>query len=94
MSCRSGQSFLAGIVIGSGSKFPTREKHPLETVELSFDSQRVMVPTTFSFQPKAVWAALDPGPAPAVGRGRRSFSRGFPLVQSCVPSARFACYVP
>lgn len=68
VSGTSGQSFLAGRMIGSGRKSPARDKRPLWTVALSLESQRTTEPTIFPFQPRAFSELVEPGPGPFVVR--------------------------
>ena len=78
VSVTLGQSFLAGIIIGSERKSPSKENCPFITEALSLDSQRVMDPTIFPFQPRDLRTFTDPCPGPSVvmafRRGREKFS--------------------
>ena len=63
-----GQSFLAGMMMGSEMKSPTKENCPLQTEALSLDKDKTTEPTTFSFQPKDFRTLAIPGPGPLAVR--------------------------
>ena len=63
-----GQSFLAGMMMGSERKSPTKENCPLQTEALSLDKDKTTEPTIFSFQPKDFRTLAVPGPGPSVVR--------------------------
>ena len=92
VSVTLGQSFLAGIIIGSERKSPSKENCPFITEALSLDSQRVMDPTIFPFQPRDLRTFTDPCPGPSVvmafRRGREKFSPSAklrPFIVVCFP---------
>ena len=62
MSETFGHSFLAGTMMGSERKLPTKENCPLQMEVLSFDRDRTTEPTIFPFQPRVLRALAVPGP--------------------------------
>ena len=68
MSKTFGHSFLAGTMMGSERKLPTKENCPLQMEILSFDRDRTTEPTIFPFQPRILRTLASPGPESSVIR--------------------------